>query len=185
MSRSGPGLTRERWSLIPGWGSRRPASTTGCCCNTCESSSTWAFPSWWVLPGSGSWARCWPMPRVTRGHRTGGRSRPRWSRRCPLPPGPGASGCTTWRVRWTRSPSRRRGGAEVRSVADRIALTGLKIRGNHGVFDEEKRDGQDFLVDITVWVDLDEAAATDDLKRTVDYGEIAQRAAEIVGGPSC
>lgn len=69
-------------------------------------------------------------------------------------------------------------------MADRIALTGLKVRGNHGVFEHEKRDGQEFLVDITVWLDLAEAAATDDLQHTMHYGELAQRAAAIVGGPS-
>ncbi|MBJ7351295.1 MAG: dihydroneopterin aldolase, partial [Rhodococcus sp.] len=36
---------------------------------------------------------------------------------------------------------------------DRIELRGLTVRGNHGVFDFEKRDGQDFVVDITVWMD--------------------------------
>ncbi|MCI2423420.1 dihydroneopterin aldolase [Saccharopolyspora sp. K220] len=69
-------------------------------------------------------------------------------------------------------------------MADRITLTGLRIRGNHGVFDHEKRDGQDFLVDITVWIDLGEAAANDDLKQTLHYGELAERAAAIVAGPS-
>ncbi|GAA2791271.1 dihydroneopterin aldolase [Saccharopolyspora taberi] len=69
-------------------------------------------------------------------------------------------------------------------MADRITLTGLKVRGNHGVFDHEKRDGQDFLVDITVWVDLAGAAADDDLKQTLHYGELAERAAAIVAGPS-
>ena len=68
-------------------------------------------------------------------------------------------------------------------MADRIALTGLKVRGNHGVFDHEKRDGQDFLVDITVWLDLSDAAADDDLNKTLHYGEMAQRAADIVAGP--
>jgi 7,8-dihydroneopterin aldolase/epimerase/oxygenase len=69
-------------------------------------------------------------------------------------------------------------------VADRIALTGLRVRGNHGVFDHEKRDGQDFLVDVTVWIDLGEAAASDDLAKTLHYGELAERAAAIVAGPS-
>ncbi|MDA3624791.1 dihydroneopterin aldolase [Saccharopolyspora oryzae] len=69
-------------------------------------------------------------------------------------------------------------------MADRITLTGLKVRGNHGVFDHEKRDGQDFFVDITVWIDLGEAAATDDLAKTMHYGELAERAAAIVAGPS-
>ena len=39
-------------------------------------------------------------------------------------------------------------------MADRIALTGLKVRGNHGVFDHEKRDGQDFTCDVTLWLDF-------------------------------
>jgi dihydroneopterin aldolase len=69
-------------------------------------------------------------------------------------------------------------------VADRITLTGLRVRGHHGVYDHEKRDGQDFLVDITVWIDLDGAAAEDDLVQTLDYGELAQRAAAVVAGPS-
>ncbi|KAA5829618.1 dihydroneopterin aldolase [Saccharopolyspora hirsuta] len=68
-------------------------------------------------------------------------------------------------------------------MADRITLTGLKVRGNHGVFDHEKRDGQDFFVDITVWIDLGEAATSDDLAKTLHYGELAERAAAIVAGP--
>lgn len=69
-------------------------------------------------------------------------------------------------------------------MADRITLTGLRVRGHHGVFDHEKRDGQDFVVDVTVWLELAEAAATDDLKHTLDYGALATRVAETVGGPS-
>jgi dihydroneopterin aldolase len=61
-------------------------------------------------------------------------------------------------------------------------LTGLRVRGHHGVFEHEKRDGQDFLVDVTVWIDLDTAARTDELADTFDYGALAGRAAEIVGG---
>ncbi|TRW80041.1 dihydroneopterin aldolase [Mycolicibacterium sp. 018/SC-01/001] len=68
-------------------------------------------------------------------------------------------------------------------MADRIELRGLRIRGNHGVFDHERRDGQDFVVDITVWIDLQPAAASDDLTDTLDYGALAQRAAGIVAGP--
>jgi 7,8-dihydroneopterin aldolase/epimerase/oxygenase len=68
-------------------------------------------------------------------------------------------------------------------MADRIELRGLTVRGHHGVFEHERRDGQDFVVDITVWIDLDRAAASDDLADTLDYGELAQRAAAIVGGP--
>jgi dihydroneopterin aldolase len=69
-------------------------------------------------------------------------------------------------------------------MADRITLTGLAVFGHHGVFDHEKRDGQTFLVDITLWLDLSEAAATDDLRTTVHYGELAELAAGVVAGPS-
>jgi dihydroneopterin aldolase len=67
-------------------------------------------------------------------------------------------------------------------VTDRISLTGLRVFGRHGVFDHEKRDGQEFVVDIRVWLDLADAARTDDLKHTVHYGELAELAAGIVGG---
>lgn len=68
-------------------------------------------------------------------------------------------------------------------MADRIELHGLTIRGRHGVFEHERADGQDFVVDITVWIDLAAAAASDDLADTYDYGTLARRAAEIVAGP--
>ncbi|MFC3898910.1 dihydroneopterin aldolase [Lentzea rhizosphaerae] len=70
-------------------------------------------------------------------------------------------------------------------MADRIALTGLRVRGNHGVFEHEKRDGQEFVVDITLWLDLSSASKTDDLTQTVHYGELAEMAAGIIGGEPC
>jgi dihydroneopterin aldolase len=70
-------------------------------------------------------------------------------------------------------------------VTDRIELRGLKVRGHHGVFDHERRDGQDFLVDVTVWMDLAPAAASDDLADTLHYGKLAEGAAAIVAGEPC
>jgi dihydroneopterin aldolase len=67
-------------------------------------------------------------------------------------------------------------------VADRIELRGLRVRGHHGVFEHERRDGQDFVVDITVWMDLTHPARSDQLDDTLDYGALARRAAAIVGG---
>lgn len=67
-------------------------------------------------------------------------------------------------------------------MADRIALTGLKARGYHGCFEHERRDGQDFSCDVTLWLDFSEAAASDDLNHTVDYGAVAQMAYEILTG---
>jgi dihydroneopterin aldolase len=70
-------------------------------------------------------------------------------------------------------------------MPDRIELRGLRVRGHHGVFEYERRDGQDFVIDITVWMDLTHAARSDRLEDTLDYGAMAQRAAAIVGGTPC
>jgi dihydroneopterin aldolase len=67
-------------------------------------------------------------------------------------------------------------------VRDRIALTGLRVRGYHGVLPAERQQGQDFLVDVVLSVDVREAAASDDLEDTVDYGALALRLAEVVAG---
>lgn len=69
-------------------------------------------------------------------------------------------------------------------MTDRIELRGLTVRGNHGVFEHERTNGQDFVVDVIVWIDLADAAASDDLTDTYDYGALAQRAADIAGGPA-
>lgn len=58
---------------------------------------------------------------------------------------------------------------------DRICITGLRARGHHGVLGHERRDGQDFIVDIELFLDLGPAGNADDLSLTVDYGELAQR----------
>ncbi|WP_280233382.1 dihydroneopterin aldolase [Nocardia cyriacigeorgica] len=73
--------------------------------------------------------------------------------------------------------------APSRRASDRIELRGLRVFGYHGVFDHEKRDGQEFLVDLTVWLDFTAAAASDDLAATVDYGALAELAVGIVAGP--
>ena len=57
---------------------------------------------------------------------------------------------------------------------DRIDLTGLRAYGRHGVLPSERRDGQPFLVDLFLELDLDAAARSDDLRDTVHYGEVAE-----------
>jgi dihydroneopterin aldolase / 2-amino-4-hydroxy-6-hydroxymethyldihydropteridine diphosphokinase len=67
-------------------------------------------------------------------------------------------------------------------MLDRISITGLRVRGYHGVFEHERTDGQDFVVDAVLWLDTAPAAAADDLSLTADYGAVADRLAAIVGG---
>ena len=68
-------------------------------------------------------------------------------------------------------------------MADRIELRGLECFGYHGVFEEEKRTGQTFLVDLICWLDCAEAARTDDLNLTINYADLAHMAHTIVSGP--
>ena len=66
------------------------------------------------------------------------------------------------------------------SRPDRIELRGLRVRGNHGVFDFEKREGQDFVIDVTLHTSVVRAAASDDIADTVHYGELAEDVAHLV-----
>jgi 7,8-dihydroneopterin aldolase/epimerase/oxygenase len=68
------------------------------------------------------------------------------------------------------------------SDSDRISLLGLRALGYHGVLPAEREQGQEFLADAVLWVDTREAASTDDLSRTVDYGTLAGRLAAIMAG---
>lgn len=65
---------------------------------------------------------------------------------------------------------------------DSITITGLAVQANHGVFDFERRDGQRFVIDLTVWLDTADAAATDDLAKTLHYGELADAVAAAAAG---
>jgi 7,8-dihydroneopterin aldolase/epimerase/oxygenase len=67
-------------------------------------------------------------------------------------------------------------------MSDSISLTGLRVRGHHGVFDFERRDGQDFVVDVVLELSTAAAAASDDIADTVHYGELAEGLAAVVAG---
>lgn len=63
---------------------------------------------------------------------------------------------------------------------DRIEIKGLRARGRHGVFEHERRQGQVFVVDLTLELDLDGPARSDRLGDTVDYGILAQQVADAI-----
>ncbi len=67
-------------------------------------------------------------------------------------------------------------------MSDRIELRGLLVRGHHGVFESERAEGQDFVVDVALDVDISAAAQSDDLADTIDYGALALTIAAIVSG---
>lgn len=63
---------------------------------------------------------------------------------------------------------------------DRITLTGLEVFAYHGVYDFEREQGQRFVIDAEVAVDLSPAAAGDELARTVNYAELTSAILEAV-----
>lgn len=65
---------------------------------------------------------------------------------------------------------------------DRVALRGLRGFGRHGVLPAERRNGQAFLVDVSLGLDTRAAASSDDLADTVDYGVLADRVVALVEG---
>jgi dihydroneopterin aldolase len=67
---------------------------------------------------------------------------------------------------------------------DEITLKGVRAFGRHGVYDDEKRDGQYFFVDTTLYLSTQRAAETDDVADTVHYGEVAEQIVAIVEGTS-
>ena len=66
------------------------------------------------------------------------------------------------------------------ATLDTITLTGLRASAFHGVFEHEKRDGQVFVVDVTVHLDFAAAAADDDLEATIHYGVLAEQIVRAV-----
>ena len=60
-------------------------------------------------------------------------------------------------------------------MLDRIAIRGVRAYGDHGVYAFERRQGQTFRCDAVLEVDTAPAAQSDDLQRTVNYAELAQR----------
>jgi len=71
-----------------------------------------------------------------------------------------------------------------RRALDTITVTGIRATGFHGVFEHEKREGQEFRVDLTLHTSTRAAAASDDLRDTIDYGALSLAVVqEIQAGP--
>lgn len=69
-------------------------------------------------------------------------------------------------------------------MSDTITISGLRLTGFHGFFEHEKRDGQEFVVDLSIELDLSPAGSSDDLQNTLDYSVIVDEVAQRVTGES-
>lgn len=57
---------------------------------------------------------------------------------------------------------------------DQITINNLEVFGNHGVYEEEKRLGQKFLVSVNLYLDLRPAGRNDEITETVNYGKVCR-----------
>ena len=62
---------------------------------------------------------------------------------------------------------------------DKIYVKDLQFFAYHGVFEEEKKNGQNFIINLVLEMDLSAAGTSDDLARTVNYGTVYDIAKEV------
>lgn len=67
---------------------------------------------------------------------------------------------------------------------DKIVARGLTFNGCHGVLDFEKTEPQPFVVDLDLFLDLQPAGISDDLRDTVSYAEVFEVVRGIVENES-
>jgi dihydroneopterin aldolase len=67
-------------------------------------------------------------------------------------------------------------------VSDQIRVTGIKAFGYHGVLPHEASEGQEFIVDLLITLDLRAVSLSDDLNETINYADLAQIAHDNIVG---
>ncbi|MCR5271590.1 MAG: 2-amino-4-hydroxy-6-hydroxymethyldihydropteridine diphosphokinase [Lachnospiraceae bacterium] len=63
---------------------------------------------------------------------------------------------------------------------DKIKLEGLEVFANHGVFPEENKLGQKFILSLELCMDTRMAGLTDELEYSVHYGKVAEYASDFL-----
>ncbi|MFO7263396.1 MAG: dihydroneopterin aldolase [Bacillaceae bacterium G1] len=66
---------------------------------------------------------------------------------------------------------------------DKIEICGMHFYGHHGVYEEERRLGQPFVVDVSLYLDLRPAGESDCLEETVNYADVYETVAAVFAGP--
>jgi dihydroneopterin aldolase len=72
--------------------------------------------------------------------------------------------------------------ADPAPTPDRITLRGVRAHAHHGVYAFERERGQMFRVDAVLELDTRAAAVGDDLEKTVNYAELAQKLYAVLTG---
>lgn len=65
-----------------------------------------------------------------------------------------------------------------------IEIRGLRVHAHHGVFEQERREGQEFVIDVWLRCRATPEAVGDRIERAVDYGAATERIVELASsGP--
>ena len=59
-------------------------------------------------------------------------------------------------------------------MSDKIKIRNLEVFAHHGVYQEETKLGQKFLVDACLHLDLRRAGFSDEIQNSVDYGAVCR-----------
>lgn len=65
-----------------------------------------------------------------------------------------------------------------------LTIKGMKFRAFHGVHEHEKKEGNDFEVDVIIHSDLSKAGRTDQLSDAIDYTAVHKIISDIMHGES-
>jgi 7,8-dihydroneopterin aldolase/epimerase/oxygenase len=68
------------------------------------------------------------------------------------------------------------------ATPDRIELRGVSAHAYHGVYPFEREQGQTFSIDAVLEVDTRASAVGDDLDKTVNYADLAQKLHAVLTG---
>lgn len=67
---------------------------------------------------------------------------------------------------------------------DIVSLEGMLFYAYHGVFEEERTIGNHYVVDVSIHTSFQQAVDADDLKGTIDYGEVYEVVKQIMDVPT-
>lgn len=67
---------------------------------------------------------------------------------------------------------------------DKLVLKGLNFRALHGYFEQERKEGNDFEIDLHFYLPLQKPGRYDDLDQTIDYAAARDIVAAVMYGPS-
>lgn len=65
-----------------------------------------------------------------------------------------------------------------------IALNGINLRGPIGIYENEKKEGNEFKINLTVKIETKKAARLDDIAQTVDYEKLYKIVEEVISQPT-